>query len=76
MFPMQIHTHQADPRLNPAHNYFQYDIASVKMNVPVETDARAGRNPHGRQAAGESPERAACGRCVAAGGRIPSQLAG
>ena len=37
MFPMQIHTHQADPRLNPAHNYFQYNIASVKMNVPVET---------------------------------------
>ena len=36
MFPMQIHTHQADPRLNPAHNYFQYDVASVKMNPPVE----------------------------------------
>lgn len=37
MFPMQIHTHQADPRLNPAHNYFQYDIASVKVNSSVET---------------------------------------
>ncbi len=37
MFPMQIHTHQADPRLNPAHNYFQYDITSVKVNAPVAT---------------------------------------
>ena len=36
MFPMQIHTHQADPRLNPAHNYFQYNIASVTVNAPVE----------------------------------------
>jgi glyoxylase-like metal-dependent hydrolase (beta-lactamase superfamily II) len=37
MFPMQIHTHQADPRLNPAHNYFQYDITEVKINPSVET---------------------------------------
>ena len=37
MFPMQIHTHQADPRLNPAHNYFQYDITNVKVNATVET---------------------------------------
>lgn len=37
MFPMQIHTHQADPRLNPAHNYFQYDITSVTINATVET---------------------------------------
>jgi hypothetical protein len=37
MFPMQIHTHQADPRLNPAHNYFQYDISEVTINPRVDT---------------------------------------
>jgi glyoxylase-like metal-dependent hydrolase (beta-lactamase superfamily II) len=37
MFPMQIHTHQADPRLNPAHNYFQYDITDVKVNAAITT---------------------------------------
>ncbi len=36
-FPMQIHTHQADPRLNVAHNYYQYDITSVRPNAPVTT---------------------------------------
>ena len=36
-FPMLVHTHQADPRLNVAHNYFQYEITSVRPNVPVAT---------------------------------------
>lgn len=35
MFPTLIHVHQGDPRLNPAHNYYQYDITDVKPNVPV-----------------------------------------
>jgi hypothetical protein len=35
MFPMQLHTHQADPRLNSAHNYYQYDIVNVKINGDV-----------------------------------------
>ena len=35
MFPMLVHVHQGDPRLNPAHNYYQYDITDVKVNVPV-----------------------------------------
>ena len=25
MFPTQIHVHQGDPRLNPAHNYYEYE---------------------------------------------------
>ncbi len=37
MFPMLVHTHQADPRLNPAHNYFEYQISNVKPNAPVVT---------------------------------------
>ena len=39
MFPMLVHTHQADPRLNVAHNYYEYKIASVKPNAAVETIA-------------------------------------
>src|SRR6202162_2993450 len=35
MFPTLVHVHQGDPRLNPAHNYYQYDISDVKVNVPV-----------------------------------------
>jgi glyoxylase-like metal-dependent hydrolase (beta-lactamase superfamily II) len=34
-FPMELHTHQGDPRLNSAHNYYEYQVASVKPNVPV-----------------------------------------
>jgi hypothetical protein len=36
-FPMLLHTHQADPRLNPAHNYYEYKVTSVKPNAPVAT---------------------------------------
>ena len=35
MFPTLIHVHQGDPRLNPAHNYYQYDVTDVKANVTV-----------------------------------------
>lgn len=34
-FPMLFHTHQADPRVNPAHNYYQYELTDVKINPPV-----------------------------------------
>ena len=34
-FPMLFHTHQADPRLNVAHNYYEYKITGVKPNAPV-----------------------------------------
>jgi len=34
-FPMLLHTHQADPRLNVAHNYYEYRVTSVKPNAPV-----------------------------------------
>ena len=37
MFPGQVHTHQADPRLNVAHNYYEYEITSVRPNAPVAT---------------------------------------
>jgi Metallo-beta-lactamase superfamily len=36
-FPQLVHVHQGDPRLNPAHNYYEYKIADVKANVPVMT---------------------------------------
>ena len=35
MFPTLVHVHQGDPRLNPAHNYYQYDITDVKPNLAV-----------------------------------------
>jgi glyoxylase-like metal-dependent hydrolase (beta-lactamase superfamily II) len=37
MFPMLIHTHQGDPRINVAHNYFEYEITEVVPNASVET---------------------------------------
>jgi hypothetical protein len=36
-FPMQLHVHQGDPRLNPAHNFYEFDVTDVKVNVPVAT---------------------------------------
>ena len=36
-FPQLVHVHQGDPRLNPAHNYYEYKITDVKANVPVTT---------------------------------------
>jgi hypothetical protein len=35
MFPTLLHVHQGDPRLNPAHNYYEYSVTDVKANVPV-----------------------------------------
>ena len=37
MFPGLIHVHQGDPRLNPAHNYYELNVTDVKANVPVAT---------------------------------------
>src|SRR5687768_1022996 len=36
-FPMLLHTHQGDPRLNVAHNYYEYRVTSVTPNAPVMT---------------------------------------
>jgi Metallo-beta-lactamase superfamily len=36
-FPTLVHVHQGDPRLNPAHNYYEYNVTEVKANVPVTT---------------------------------------
>jgi glyoxylase-like metal-dependent hydrolase (beta-lactamase superfamily II) len=36
-FPMLLHTHQGDPRLNTAHNYYEYRVTAVKPNAPVTT---------------------------------------
>lgn len=38
-FPMLLHTHQGDPRVNVAHNYYEYRVTSVKPNAPVATTA-------------------------------------
>jgi len=35
MFPGLVHVHQGDPRLNPAHNYYEYRVSSVKPNLAV-----------------------------------------
>ncbi len=35
MFPGLIHVHQGDPRLNPAHNYYELNVTDVKFNVPI-----------------------------------------
>ncbi|MBZ5660668.1 MAG: MBL fold metallo-hydrolase [Acidobacteriia bacterium] len=37
MFPGLIHVHQGDPRLNPAHNYYELNVTDVKADVPVNT---------------------------------------
>ena len=34
-FPTLLHVHQGDPRLNPAHNYYEYNVTDVKANVPA-----------------------------------------
>ena len=34
-FPTLLHVHQGDPRLNPAHNYYEYNVTDVKTNVAV-----------------------------------------
>jgi glyoxylase-like metal-dependent hydrolase (beta-lactamase superfamily II) len=34
-FPTLLHVHQGDPRLNPAHNYYEYNVTDVKANVPM-----------------------------------------
>jgi glyoxylase-like metal-dependent hydrolase (beta-lactamase superfamily II) len=34
-FPTLLHVHQGDPRLNPAHNYYEYNVTEVKANVPA-----------------------------------------
>src|SRR5580704_8721399 len=36
-FPTLLHVHQGDPRLNPAHNYYEYSVTDVKANVAVPT---------------------------------------
>jgi metallo-beta-lactamase superfamily protein len=33
MFPMLLHVHQGDPRLNPAHNIYELKVTDVKANV-------------------------------------------
>lgn len=35
MFPGLVHVHQGDPRLNPAHNYYEFNITDVKANMAV-----------------------------------------
>ena len=32
-FPMLLHVHQGDPRLNPAHNIYELKVTDVKANV-------------------------------------------
>lgn len=38
-FPTLFHVHQGDPRLNPAHNYYEIKITKVEPNVNVPVDA-------------------------------------
>jgi len=36
-FPTLLHVHQGDPRLNPAHNCYEYSVTDVKANAAVPT---------------------------------------
>src|SRR5437763_11123498 len=36
-FPTLLHVHQGDPRLNPAHNYYENNVTDVKANAPGTT---------------------------------------
>src|SRR5207302_276411 len=38
-FPTLFHVHQGDPRLNPAHNYYEIKITKVEPNVNVPVEA-------------------------------------
>ncbi len=38
-FPMLVHVHQGDPRLNPAHNYYEIHVTNVQPNVNVAVEA-------------------------------------
>src|SRR5579864_6985675 len=38
-FPTLLHVHQGDPRLNPAHNYYEIKITKVEPNVSVPVEA-------------------------------------
>ena len=58
-FPMLLHTHQGDPRLNVAHNYYEYRVTSVKPNAPVTTMPVPDVVRSGGHAAGEGRESAA-----------------
>lgn len=44
-FPTLFHVHQGDPRLNPAHNYYEIKITKVEpnVNVPIESVPEAAR---------------------------------
>jgi hypothetical protein len=37
MFPTLLHVHQGDPRLNPAHNYYELNVTDVTANAAVTT---------------------------------------
>ena len=40
-FPQLVHVHQGDPRLNPAHNYFEFKIADVGRGVAFKVQMLA-----------------------------------
>ncbi len=49
-FPTLVHVHQGDPRLNPAHNYYEYNVTDVQANIavtamPVPETVRAATAP-------------------------------
>ena len=38
-FPTILHVHQGDPRLNPAHNYYEIHVTTVQPNIKVPIEA-------------------------------------
>ena len=38
-FPMLLHVHHGDPRLNPAHNFYEYAVSDIKVNAPAPAPA-------------------------------------
>ncbi len=74
-FPTLLHVHQGDPRLNPAHNYYEYTVSDVKANVavtplPVPEAVRAARP----SAVKVDPQKVADGVWLLAGGTHHSVL--
>ncbi len=55
-FPTLLHVHQGDPRLNPAHNYYEYNVTDVEDQRAGEHHARPRCRAHGDGAAGQSGE--------------------
>ncbi len=75
-FPTLLHVHQGDPRLNPAHNYYEYNVTRREGQCAGSHATRPRCGAHGDRAAGESGEPETRRGLVAARRRHSQQRAG